>query len=105
MGGLIAISNRYPHLRTFSLSPGIVRTAMNTDHFLPFAKDHAELPGMMALYLSTERADFLRGGFVGLNWDVDELEQHREEIVKEKLLKLQWLPARFGEGGHPFGAE
>ena len=94
----------YPHLRTFSLSPGIIQTGMTSDMFKPFAKDHVELPGMMALYLSQERADFLKGGFVGINWDIKELEANKEEIVEKKLLKMHWMPAKFGQGGHPFGA-
>lgn len=93
----------YPHLRTFSLAPGIIQTGMTPDMFKQFAKDHVELPGMMALYLSQERADFLKGGFVGINWDIKELEANKEEIVEKKLLKMHWMPAKFGQGGHPFG--
>jgi hypothetical protein len=59
---------------------------------------------MMALYLAQERADFLRGCFVGINWDVKEMEANKKEIVEKKLLKMQWIPAKLGEGGHPFGA-
>ncbi|KAH8816904.1 hypothetical protein F5884DRAFT_818812 [Xylogone sp. PMI_703] len=94
----------YPHLRVFCLSPGIIMTSMVPDSFKPFAKDHADLPGMMALYLSQERADYLRGGFVGINWDIKEMEAHKEEIKEKKLLKLQWIPAKLGAGGHPFEA-
>jgi NAD(P)-dependent dehydrogenase (short-subunit alcohol dehydrogenase family) len=93
----------YPHLRAFTLSPGIILTSMTNESFKPFAKDNVELPGMMALYLSQERADFLKGCFVGINWDVTEMEANKEEIVEKKLLKMQWIPAKLGEGGHPFG--
>jgi NAD(P)-dependent dehydrogenase (short-subunit alcohol dehydrogenase family) len=93
----------YPHLRAFTLSPGIILTGITPENFKPFAKDHAELPGMMALYLAQERADFLKGCFVGINWDVKEMEANKEEIVEKKLLKMQWIPAKLGEGGHPFG--
>lgn len=27
-----------------------------------------------------------------MNWDVEELEQHKDEIVKEKVFKTSWLP-------------
>jgi NAD(P)-dependent dehydrogenase (short-subunit alcohol dehydrogenase family) len=94
----------FPHLRAFSLAPGIIMTGLTNDFFKPYAKDHVELPGMWALYLSQERADFLRGGFVNINWDIAELEAHKAEIVEKKLLKIKWLPAEFGKGGHPFGA-
>lgn len=92
----------YPHLRAFSLSPGIPLTGLTGDEFKPFAKDHVDMPGMMCLYLSQQRADYLRGSWVGINWDVKEMEEHREEILKKKLLKVKWLPAEFGKGGHPF---
>lgn len=92
----------YPHLRAFTLSPGIPHTTLTRDSFKPFAKDHVELPGMMCLYLSQERANYLKGGWVGVNWDVHEMEKHKDEIVEGKLLKMKWLPANFGKGGHPF---
>lgn len=93
----------YPRLRAFTLSPGIVLTGMTHESFKPFARDHPELPGMMTVYLAQERADFLRGSWVGVNWDVKELEANKDEIVEKKLLKMQWIPAKLGQGGHPFG--
>jgi len=59
---------------------------------------------MLSLYLAQERADFLRGSFVGINWDIKEMEENKAEIVEKKLLKMQWIPATLREGGHPFGA-
>ena len=56
----------------------------------------------MSLYLSQERAEFLKGGFLGINWDVNELEEHQKEIKVEKLLKMSSIPAKLGEGRHPF---
>lgn len=97
------LDTEYPRLRTFSLSPGIIKTEMTVEMFEPYSKDHPELPGMWTVYLSQERADFLRGGFVAINWDVKELEENKAEIVEKKLLKINWMPARFGQGGHPFG--
>jgi NAD(P)-dependent dehydrogenase (short-subunit alcohol dehydrogenase family) len=94
----------YPRLRAFTLSPGVILTGMTHDSFKPYAKDHADMPGMMALYLAQERADYLKGGFVGINWDVKEMEANKDEIVEKKLLKMQWIPAKLGEGGHPFGS-
>lgn len=93
----------YPRLRTFTLSPGITETGMTNELFRPFAKDDVRMVGMMALYLVQERADFLRGGFMSINWDVKEMEENREEIREKKLVKLGWIPAQLGEGGHPFG--
>jgi NAD(P)-dependent dehydrogenase (short-subunit alcohol dehydrogenase family) len=92
----------YPRLRAFTLSPGIILTGMTHESFKPFSKDHIDLPGMMSLYLSQERADFLKGSFVTINWDVKEMEGHKEEIVEKKLLKIQWIPAKLQKEGHPF---
>jgi short-subunit dehydrogenase len=88
----------YPHLCAFMLSLGIFLTGMTHENFKPFTKDHVEFPGMMALYLAQERVDFLKGCFVGINWDVKEMEANKEEIVEKKLLKMQWIPAKLGEG-------
>ena len=92
----------YSHLRAFTLSPGLIKTALTHGTLEPFAKDHVELPGMMTLYLAQGRANFLKGGFVGVNWDVKEMEANKGEIMEKKLLKMQWIAAKLGEGGHPF---
>ena len=93
----------YPRLRAFTLSPGITETGMTNEFFRPFAKDDVRMVGMMALWLMQERADFLKGGFVSVNWDVKEMEENRQEIAEKQLVKLGWIPAKLGEGGHPFG--
>jgi hypothetical protein len=59
---------------------------------------------MLALYLAQERADYLKGGMVGVNWDVEELEQHKEEIVNRKALWTSWLPILPFNGGKGLGA-
>ena len=82
----------YPTLRSFTLMPGIIETELTAPQFMPFAKDSIELPGAMALYLVQERADFLRGATLLINWDVTELEAKKREIVDGGLLKTSWLP-------------
>ncbi|ERR1700738_3253093 len=84
----------YPTLRTFTIMPGIVATDINpsTSFWAPFALDHVDLTGMLTLYLAQPRADYLKGSFVGVNWDVEEMEKHKEEIVEKKLLQASWLP-------------
>ncbi len=79
--------------------PGVVRSEMADDFWKQFAHDHAELVGMLALYLSSPRADYLKGGMVGVNWDVEEMEKHREEIESKKLLQMSWLPILPFSGG------
>ena len=45
----------------------------------------------LCLYLTTPRADFLRGRFVSANWDILELEGRRDEVMNKDLLKMRLL--------------
>ncbi|KAK2626447.1 hypothetical protein QTJ16_003622 [Diplocarpon rosae] len=98
------IQLEHPKLRVFTTIPGIVLTDMPSEQFIPYAKDHIDLTGMLALYLVQPRADFLRGGMISVNWDVDELEQHKDEIVEKKVLQTSWLPILPFCGGKGLGA-
>ena len=74
-------------LRVFNVHPGIVPTAMAADGKQDVS-DTAELPGSYCVWLSTPDADFLKGRFVYVNWDVNELKAKKEKIVREHLLTL-----------------
>lgn len=93
-----------PDLRVFSVHPGIVEAengrGAEVEVFLPFAKDKPALTGGLAVYLTTSKAEFLRGGYISANWDVDELEAHKEEIVEKRLIKLGFLNGQFQAGGY-----
>lgn len=91
----------YPSMRFFTSMPGIVRTPMveKANAWLPFARDHIDLTGLQALWLSNDRADFLKGGMVSVNWDVEELEKAKDEIVEKKVLQTSWLPILPFSGG------
>ncbi|EKD14500.1 uncharacterized protein L3040_000031 [Drepanopeziza brunnea f. sp. 'multigermtubi'] len=98
------IQVEHPNLRVFTTMPGVTLTSMVSEAFAPFAKDHIDLTGMLALYLVQPRADYLKGSMVGVNWDVDELEQHKEEILEKKVLQTSWLPILPFCGGKGLGA-
>ncbi|ORX98767.1 hypothetical protein BCR34DRAFT_576965 [Clohesyomyces aquaticus] len=93
----------YPTLRVFYVLPGIVATDMQKEvgeAFEPYAKDQAELSGALALYLASSRADYLKGSMTSINYDIGEMEEHKEEIEKG-LLKIKWispLPINGGSG-------
>ena len=53
-----------------------------------FNNDSAELVGGMAVWVCQEKARWLSGRFVSVNWDVEDLVRRREEIVKRDLLKV-----------------
>ncbi len=80
-------------------------TGMVSDYWKPFAKDHVDLTGMLALWLVQPRADFLKGSMVGTYWDVEELEEHKEEILEKKALQTSWLPVLPYNGGKGLGAQ
>jgi hypothetical protein len=83
----------------FTCFPGLVMTDMIQEFAKPWAIDHAEMVGSLALYLSLTRADFLRGSIVSVNWDVLEMEAQQKRLAAEKMLKVSWLPALPLEGG------
>ena len=56
-----------PNIRVFSLIPGIVMTGMTLDSLKPYAKDSPGLSASWTLFLSTPRADWMRGGIVSVN--------------------------------------
>ncbi|KAI0903951.1 NAD(P)-binding protein [Ustulina deusta] len=92
----------HPGVRVFTLLPGLLKTEMTAKEYLPFARDDPMLTGGMSLFLCTHRADWLRGGIMSVNWDIEEMEEHQEEIVREGRNKLSFVNARLGKGGHPW---
>ena len=83
-------------VRCVAMHPGGVRTDMASVGDLPEAIkkiliDTPALPGGVAVYLSTDRARFLMGRFVVATWDLEQLENERERIEKEDLLKTRVL--------------
>ena len=92
-------------LRVYSVHPGIVAAedrGVIIDMFTPFAKDTQALTGGVTLYLDTPKAEFLNGGYLSVNWDVEEMETHAEEIKAGKLNHLGFLNAKLGPEGHPW---
>ncbi|RYP17924.1 hypothetical protein DL765_004243 [Monosporascus sp. GIB2] len=80
--GLIAIS----------LHPGAVKTelAMNMPpERLDVLTDMPELAADTLVWLSSERRDWLSGRFVTVNWDMEELNQKKQDILQRNLLKFR----------------
>jgi hypothetical protein len=79
--------------------PGIVPSDLSdNDAFTPFAKDEGELSGVLGLYLASTRGDYLKGSLVSVNWDLEEMEAHKEEILGG-LLKIKWVAVLPCSGG------
>jgi hypothetical protein len=52
------------------------------------------------IWRSQER--IISGTIISVNWDITEMEAHKEEIEEKKLLKSSWLPVLpFGGGKGP----
>lgn len=98
----------HPKLRVFSVHPGMVEAengrGMVVEALLPFSKDKPGLTGALAVYLATDKADFLRGGYIHANWDVGELEAHKDEITEKKLVKLGFINGKMQPGGYPWSS-
>lgn len=113
-----------PDVRAFTLLPGLVKTSMTAEVYLPFARDDPMLTGAMSLFLCTPRAEWMRGGVMSVNCpyclvhlyilivkdtanadlvgDIEEMEAHKEEIQQGALNSLAYLNAKLGKGGHPW---
>ncbi|EPE30319.1 NAD(P)-binding Rossmann-fold containing protein [Glarea lozoyensis ATCC 20868] len=98
------VQAEYPTLRTFTTMPGVVLSDMTNDYWKTYAKDHADLTGLQALYLAQPRADYLKGLMVSVNWDLEVMEAHKEEIVEGKLLRHTWIASLPFYGGSGLGA-
>jgi NAD(P)-dependent dehydrogenase (short-subunit alcohol dehydrogenase family) len=83
-----SLAAEYPNVVSVSMHPGMVESPMTLDGFRKFSKDTPELAGGAAVWLSTDKAAFMNGRFLDVNWDVEELEARKEEIVTADKLKL-----------------
>ncbi|KAH6669307.1 hypothetical protein B0J14DRAFT_517437, partial [Halenospora varia] len=81
-------------VKVYSVQPGSVDTDMNAKGReavdIP-PMDDASLPADFSVWLASPEATFLRGRFVWVNWDVDELKARKEEFVKNPLLLTMGL--------------
>ncbi|CVK94787.1 related to oxidoreductase, short chain dehydrogenase/reductase family [Fusarium mangiferae] len=80
--GLIAIS----------IHPGGIKTelALNMPPAMhSHLNDTVELAADTMVWLSRQRRDWLSGRFITVNWDMEELENKRKEILEANLLKFR----------------
>ncbi|KAF2011117.1 NAD(P)-binding protein [Aaosphaeria arxii CBS 175.79] len=87
------LQSEHPDLDIFNIQPGVVTTELN--QVSDFAgQDDVALPGHFHVWIASPEAEFLKGKFVWVNWDVNELKSHAKEIEESHLLKisLQGVP-------------
>lgn len=80
----IPVSHSPPPLIIITLAPAQRNTLL-------MDTNPAALPAATALYLTLPRAKYLSGRFINAQWDMEELETHRERIISEDLLKMRLL--------------
>jgi NAD(P)-dependent dehydrogenase (short-subunit alcohol dehydrogenase family) len=85
------VASEHPSITSVSLDPGIVPTDMgrSVPFLAPFMLDTPELVGGAAVWLSSGDKSFLSGRYVSSNWDVEEIELRKDEIVEEDQLKFK----------------
>ncbi|KAF2795757.1 oxidoreductase-like protein [Melanomma pulvis-pyrius CBS 109.77] len=76
----------------FSVHPGGVKTelALGMPEALhALLVDEVELAADSLVWLTRERREWLAGRYVSVNWDVEELEGRKEDILRGDLLKVR----------------
>ncbi|KAK1249008.1 hypothetical protein MKX08_007228 [Trichoderma sp. CBMAI-0020] len=81
------LQSEHPELSVFNVQPGVVTTDLNEVSGFP-GQDDVALPGCFHVWLASPEAEFLKGRFVWVNWDVDELKARAKEIEESMLLKV-----------------
>jgi NAD(P)-dependent dehydrogenase (short-subunit alcohol dehydrogenase family) len=81
---------------SYALHPGGVKTAMSQAPQVPpslaaMCTNTPELSAAMVVWLAKEPRPWLNGRYIASNWDVDELEAMKDEIVKEDKLKFHMV--------------
>jgi len=81
-------------LLAYAVHPGGVVTEDGSDKPVPkellaFLRDSPDLCGGFCVWLTKERRDWLNGRYLSAAWDVGELEEKRDDIVKRDLLKME----------------
>ncbi|KAJ4292763.1 hypothetical protein N0V90_009426 [Kalmusia sp. IMI 367209] len=78
-----------PNLHVVNVHPGVVNTEINADIVVSgVGVDDVELPAHFLVWLVSREAEFLKGKFVWVNWDVDELKTRADEIKGSLILTV-----------------
>jgi len=78
----------------YAVHPGMVLTTPPPglpDMWLQGMQDDVGLCGAFLVWLTKEKREWLSGRYCSVNWDVEELEGMKEQIVKEDKLKMRMV--------------
>ncbi|KAH8898531.1 NAD(P)-binding protein [Thozetella sp. PMI_491] len=86
---LISVDVPETEARFISVHPGAIATDMasKADLLDTWALTDAKLTADFIVWLTSSDASFLAGRFVWVNWDVEELLAHKDEIVGKDMLR------------------
>ncbi|MCP4761553.1 MAG: SDR family oxidoreductase, partial [archaeon] len=76
-------------IKCFALHPGGVPTALAKkmpEEMHPHLVDKPELAAGFIIWLCSGKADWVKGRYLSSNWDVNELLQMKDQIIKDDLL-------------------
>jgi NAD(P)-dependent dehydrogenase (short-subunit alcohol dehydrogenase family) len=76
-------------VKCFAVHPGGVPTILGRnmpEEMHPFLTDEPELAAGFIVWLCSGKADWAKGRYLSSNWDVNELLQMKEQILKDDLL-------------------
>ncbi|KAF4943488.1 hypothetical protein FGADI_13378 [Fusarium gaditjirri] len=76
-----------PEWHVVQIQPGVIRTELN-ERFDIVGQDDPALVAHFYVWLASPEAEFLKGRFVWVNWDVDELKARADEIKNSLLFKV-----------------
>ncbi|KAJ6116526.1 hypothetical protein N7512_006251 [Penicillium capsulatum] len=91
------LSAEYPDITSVTYDPGVVATDMSRSvgYLKTVSRDTPELSGGAAVWLASGDKKYLSGRVFFANWDVDEVERRKDEIVEQNLLTL-WMKGVVG---------
>jgi NAD(P)-dependent dehydrogenase (short-subunit alcohol dehydrogenase family) len=79
-------------INVYAVNPGTIESPLSVKCIIPELMgifcDTAALAADTHVWLASRRRDWLSGRYVSCNWDVTELEQMQDEIVKGDKLKF-----------------
>ncbi|KAK6066052.1 short chain dehydrogenase reductase family protein [Seiridium cupressi] len=76
-----------PNLHVVNIQPGVVNTEINENSDV-VGQDEPGLPGAFLVWLASPEAKFLKGKYVWVNWDVEELISRADEIENSMALRV-----------------
>ncbi|KAJ5707560.1 hypothetical protein N7488_007361 [Penicillium malachiteum] len=85
------VAAEHPAITAVSLDPGILATAMgqSVPYLAEVLLDKPQLVGGLAVWVSSGDRKYLSGRWLTANWDVEEIEKRKDEIVQKNLLKYR----------------